>query len=152
MEGFRSTIDANFMVRLRIRRLTFFKDHGAQPAQLAAVLIAEFAGYDLCFCVNAWPHFVKKLDPFRRDNGNCLPLIFTAAGPLYQPSRLQPVNQTCDVRGAVEHTTGDFAAGMALGMGTSEDAQHIVLSPRDAMLFTYAVANVIDGVRGHNDA
>lgn len=124
------------------------EDDSTQTAEFETVFVAELIEQAGRFFVDERLHGIQQLQPFCGDDRYRLALIFAAARALHQFPPLQTIDQPGDVGGAIEHAAGDLAAGVAAGVHTAKNAQHIVLRARDAVLFADAVHHVVESVGG----
>jgi hypothetical protein len=110
------------------------EDEAAEAAEFVAVVIAETAEDGAGPRLNFGAHGVQQLDTFGGDVGDGLALVFVAARAADELARLQAIDEPSDIGGAVQHAAGDLASRMALGVNAAEDAQHVILRPRNFVL------------------
>jgi hypothetical protein len=128
------------------------EDEGAQAAELAAIVFAE-AGHEMVGPgLDLGPHGLQQLDAFRGDVGDCLSLVFVAAGAADEFSCLQTIDEARNIRGAVQHAAGDLAARVPARVDAAKNPEHIVLRPGDAMLGAQAVHKLVQRGGGNDHA
>src|SRR5450755_4618547 len=105
-----------------------------------AVLVAEMGepGGSLNFEFGL--HCVQQLKSLGSDVGYGLALIVATASASHQAPGLQAVHQSGDIGSAFDHSLGDFAARMPLGMHSPEDSQDVILRPGKPMV----LADLVD--------
>src|SRR5215467_998197 len=77
----------------------------------------------------------EQLEAPRRDAGADLATILRAALALDQPRVLEPVEKSRDVRHLRYHSVPDLVSAEAVFAGAAQNAEHVVLRRRYAMLF-----------------
>src|SRR5271166_6777863 len=107
-----------------------------------AVLVAEFTKLRIGLSFEFRLDRLQTSQSLGSDSRDGLTLIIAATGAPDQAPVLQTINQAGDIRCALDHALGNFAAGMPLGMDAPQDSQHVVLRPGESV----ALANLVDQV------
>lgn len=130
----------------------FLEDHGTQAAEFVAVFVAEFIEPGVGLRFELWLHRLQQLKSLRSDVSDCLPLVRTSAGATDQALGLQAVDEASYVGGTFDHAVCDLAAGMPLGMHSSQDAQDVVLGAGESIALADFVDKVVEGAGRHCEA
>jgi len=132
--------------RRRPGRFLTSEDAGADAGELLALMLAELAETGCHQLVHHGLHGFQQLKSTRSDAGNRLPLVLLRPVTANQPAGLQAVDETGDVGGALQHTAGDLAAGMPLGIYPAQDAQNVVLRTRDTVRAAERIHTFVEAI------
>ena len=90
----------------------------------------------LLYGAHLWVHLFEQLKALVRDGVDRHATVLMTLGPLDEAPINEFVNQTCHIRGRVQHTFRELAPRMPIRMNPSEDAKHIVVAKLKVILLT----------------